>query len=571
MAASPSVEDKFTFVEGLNTEGEFFLTPKNAWKEGDNVIPDTRGSVYRRKALDFEAGYGITYDSFNPGFLIEVPGDPGAYIPAVGDAYQGLDGNTGIEAWYYDNIPDPLTKHDYSGTVFYFPGQPPYLPPGYWYSPFSGSSQEIGALLAVSHSWPLNIGKYYHMRCELYNHGAAAPGTEMDILFYSTGMLGGTQMFMRVDIAGSLVSLSQQGGLVIDLLASSNALAVIPGLSTLEVILDCDTGDVTFWQNGSQIATTFQGPMPDFGGGPSVQNLQTAIINRQGIQDTDGIPPYLNTARGGNFAVWLDGISIPTDFAGTPTVFVPQVEEYHYGQVAQDAYSLNVWDTVNGNGEKSFTVIQIGHLVFFADDSKDPLTSGIKTFFIDLGNYQAYGNNEVIGGSVITCASCYGRLVITSKDTNPILVSYDTATDTISVRELSLKIRDFNGFRSPVPPQEEKTQAEWIAINFWPNALYNLYNQGWTDTKLAAYTAAHGGDYPANTKIWTYGKDTSDVFQVSILDKQDFGFTPAPRGKFILDVFYMDRADAINQAIDTTAQTASIPADPCNDLTYTWS
>ena len=55
-----------------------------------------------------------------------------------------------------------------------------------------------------------------------------------------------------------------------------------------------------------------------------------------------------------------------------------------------------------------------------------------------------------------------------------------------------------------------------------------------------------------------------------MLDKQDFGTSPAPKGKFIVDAFYMDRAAAVAQADDTTAQTASIPAEPCNDLTFTW-
>jgi hypothetical protein len=51
------VQDYYTFVGGLHTEGSFFLTPKNCWKEGDNVIPQTDGSLDRRNAIGFEQAY----------------------------------------------------------------------------------------------------------------------------------------------------------------------------------------------------------------------------------------------------------------------------------------------------------------------------------------------------------------------------------------------------------------------------------------------------------------------------------------------------------------------------------
>ena len=57
MAAQPSQEDFFSFVGGLNTEGGYFLTPKNSWKEGDNIIPQKDGSIQRRPSVNYEANY----------------------------------------------------------------------------------------------------------------------------------------------------------------------------------------------------------------------------------------------------------------------------------------------------------------------------------------------------------------------------------------------------------------------------------------------------------------------------------------------------------------------------------
>jgi len=54
MPAQASVDDNFTFVGGLNTEGGFFVTPKNSWVEGQNVVPQRDGSLERRPALVYE-------------------------------------------------------------------------------------------------------------------------------------------------------------------------------------------------------------------------------------------------------------------------------------------------------------------------------------------------------------------------------------------------------------------------------------------------------------------------------------------------------------------------------------
>jgi hypothetical protein len=65
---------------------------------------------------------------------------------------------------------------------------------------------------------------------------------------------------------------------------------------------------------------------------------------------------------------------------------------------------------------------------------------------------------------------------------------------------------------------------------------YNLMNQGWTQEYADQYAAATGY-WPSNAQVWHAGKDASDVFSPTELDKVDFGTSPAPKGRIILDPF----------------------------------
>lgn len=219
------------------------------------------------------------------------------------------------------------------------------------------------------------------------------------------------------------------------------------------------------------------------------------------------------------------------------------------------AFTTSTWNTVAGSGNRDFIVVQLGRYIHFYKASEDSVSASRNTAFsIDLNNYKVVGNTNTIGTGICSFASTYGKLIITSQDTYPILVTYTPNVDeelwgTFAVSKITLQTRDFKGIPlidssgNTVPLNEEYTQAQWLAKGISiADVVYNLHNQGWdndntTETRITAYKAANGGKYPANTKSWIYGKNATDDFDSAVLNKQDFGNSPAPKGHFLVDPF----------------------------------
>jgi len=255
-----------------------------------------------------------------------------------------------------------------------------------------------------------------------------------------------------------------------------------------------------------------------------------------------------------------NGLDFPSVVSYIDTVeYGPQTTTPSY--MSTTAYSTDLWTTVNGNGGLNFLCYQIGEYIYFTNSSSEnPNTQSahVKNR-INLLDY-ATGGATVAGvrAAVASFAPIFGRLIITTEFTNPILVTYDSVTNEVSAEVITIKVRDFDGFTSPVAVDVEKTQAEWAALGFYEQALYNLYNQGWTDTQINAYKTANSNKLPANSKQWIYGKDSTDTFSAAFLAKQDFGSSQAPRGRFILEAFNKTRtANAVTFTDSTNARPAA--------------
>ena len=265
----------------------------------------------------------------------------------------------------------------------------------------------------------------------------------------------------------------------------------------------------------------------------------------------------LNT-EGGYFITpensWKDGVNVYPNVDGVlqrrngidyESLYQLYASAITSGQKDLWAFTVGNWSTVGGNGNLNFFVVQTGYTLSFYDSLSGSVSSTRKSFTVDLRSYKATGTTATDGTDVASFASTYGRLIVTTSSTNPILIEYNTATDTITVSTITINIRDFEGFESPFAVDAEKTEAEWTSASFLTQAKYNLYNQGWTDTLIATYKAANANKLPANSKNWISGKNTTDDFDAALLNKQDFGTSPAPKGRTILNAFYKDRSGII--------------------------
>ena len=187
---------------------------------------------------------------------------------------------------------------------------------------------------------------------------------------------------------------------------------------------------------------------------------------------------------------------------------------------ATTALSSHRWENVANNAEFQFAVVQTGNVlqVFDANAvgiSNSPITT------LTLAGWDAAAEIQTANGS--------GYLFLTNGKNDPAYLAFNPATNTVSFGSIALLIRDVFGVDAG------------LAVDARPTSLtaahdYNLRNQGWPSAQISAYFTGTS-TFPANNQQWFVGKDTADNFQAALLNKQDFGTTPAPKGRFVINAF----------------------------------
>lgn len=224
------------------------------------------------------------------------------------------------------------------------------------------------------------------------------------------------------------------------------------------------------------------------------------------------------------------GIEYETGFTLTDTGLAESV-------IQVSKQSAHVWPTPGGATTKSIGVVRVYNKLWFLDLlAEDPSSS-----LLNSGSAITIAN---LANSDIETAIINNSLVIVSKDLPlPILLTYDTTTDTVSQAQVSISIRDIWGV------------DDGLLINERPTTLsnthkYNLRNQGWS-TKIVTTAPADAIDktftdlsfYPSNGDIWHLGRDTnpsSATYQAYIpatLVKNSVSNSLVSRGSYIIDAF----------------------------------
>jgi len=207
--------------------------------------------------------------------------------------------------------------------------------------------------------------------------------------------------------------------------------------------------------------------------------------------------------------------------------------------------SSQTWSAVSNIGTLEFAVVQVGNDLYFFHTNRGTIS----------GSPANQGNKITIGGAVtdlISGTSLYGNFIVVHGTQEVYILTYNVATDVVSLTTKRLEIRDLFGV------------YDGLAIDNRPDTLsiphrYNLRNQGWP-TSIRASTNENGGDvtsvdpveytktvigvYPSNADIvWmsklagaTEVKALNSFYPVE-LRKVSFGNTQAPMGRYIIDLF----------------------------------
>ncbi len=232
------------------------------------------------------------------------------------------------------------------------------------------------------------------------------------------------------------------------------------------------------------------------------------------------------------------------------------------------------WDAVGGLGNTTFMVQQIGSQIRFFKVAEAALSGSLKPFDIDLLDYKTGVSDEIIANNTCQFASGKGFLFITHPYCEPLAVEYDENTDTISISEIDIQVRDFERLDDGLETDERPTSLSDLH-------KYNLYNQGWyfnaivygSNSPQNVLTAWDNSrvDFPANSDIWWIYKDGQEVasFNPNYAVTGQFGpsqvtmgNTPAPNGHYIYSAWNIDRTSKTSIPSLPT-QTSGISRPSC--------
>lgn len=147
---------------------------------------------------------------------------------------------------------------------------------------------------------------------------------------------------------------------------------------------------------------------------------------------------------------------------------IPVSTSFQWASVTSVAQSSYMWEQVSGIPGKQFLVIQLGTTLYFFDPTATVVSDqNAKRLTVDGSDGRArYG-----------FASVEGVLVLVSGTSVINIITYHAATDSLTIDQGRLKIRDVFGIEETTDPRYEE-ETDYRGTLNWQH-YYNLYNQGW--------------------------------------------------------------------------------------------
>lgn len=261
---------------------------------------------------------------------------------------------------------------------------------------------------------------------------------------------------------------------------------------------------------------------------------------------------------------------------------------YSISPIGDIAVSAFVWENVAGITSKSYIVCQVQDKAYIIDRTDDTLKA--QSWVKSTINLDTTSQTPPRA----SFAAVEGKLVIAYGQPTVRVVSYDSALDTFSTEDKSIKIRDLFGVEDIIGGKD-LTSPEYV--NLRPtstanedNHMYNLRNQGWAIPRLQ-WTGTlkadpvsdfedSGGDergLPSNadTPVTTLYANTgetdknSERFNDEAAGRQEPPRARAAMGHFIIDL--LDRGASRKAAYEEVTNTTTgtyINANPGSSPEY---
>jgi len=231
-----------------------------------------------------------------------------------------------------------------------------------------------------------------------------------------------------------------------------------------------------------------------------------------------------------------------------------------------------LWESVAGDGNRSFLVAQVGTILHFWNvPSSGALSANKKSFTVNLATYQVSGATN-IGTRPCQFAAGQGVLFVVHPNCEPFYISYSSGTDNITETQITVFIRDLWGIEESIP------------FNVRPSSItthhkYNLFNQGWYVGYAFVYNGNNVSDgsnipydywvatrsvkeidgYPSNADVWWQYKNSIGAFSLQALrvSGKTPPSSPAPKGHFIMKAFQQYKGYSKIANFDRTSSTTA--------------
>lgn len=171
-----------------------------------------------------------------------------------------------------------------------------------------------------------------------------------------------------------------------------------------------------------------------------------------------------------------------------------------------DAIKEFVWKAADNVATQNFLCLQVGTTIHFFSLEENPVSDSYKSFTVNLLDYVATGaSTSQVQTNIVEMSSGKGFLFIVHPYVEPLVVEYDSETNTISVVKVIVQVRDFEGLNDGLANDQEPTTLS-------KEHHYNLLNQGWglpgttvpggitTPNPPVYYNPYSGGSSPYNPR-----------------------------------------------------------------------